>query len=98
MINEIRIVEAFHDGKASVQVIKESMRMYPVAGSGIGRYADRDIELGGYLIPKGTEVAVCLHTMHMVPWNFPDPDTFRADRWLGGADGAPHPPCLSRHF
>ena len=37
------------------QVIKESMRMFPVGGSGIGRYADKDINLGGYWIPKGTE-------------------------------------------
>jgi cytochrome P450 family 27 subfamily C len=64
------------------QVIRESMRMFPVGGSGIGRYADRDVELGGYLIPKGTEVAVCLYTMHRVPWNFPDPDSFKPDRWL----------------
>ncbi len=56
--------------------------MFPVGGSGIGRYADRDIDLGGYLIPKGTEVAVCLHTMHMVPWNFPEPKRFSLDRWL----------------
>ena len=56
--------------------------MFPVGGSGIGRYADRDIDLGGYLIPKGTEVAVCLHTMHMVPWNFPEPTRFSLDRWL----------------
>lgn len=66
----------------AVQIIKESMRMFPVGGSGIGRYADRDIDLGGYLIPKGTEVAVCLHTMHMVPWNFPEPTRFSLDRWL----------------
>lgn len=56
--------------------------MFPVGGSGIGRYADRDIDLGGFLIPKGTEVAVCLHTMHMVPWNFPEPTRFSLDRWL----------------
>ena len=71
------------------QVIKESMRLFPVGGSGIGRYADRDINLGGYLIPKGTEVAVCLHTLHNVPWNFPDPDRFDLDRWLSPAGAAP---------
>ena len=70
---------------AAMQIIKESMRMFPVGGSGIGRYADRDIDLGGYLIPKGTEVAVCLHTMHMVPWNFPEPTRFSLDRWLQDA-------------
>ncbi len=64
------------------QVIRESMRMFPVGGSGIGRYADKAVNLGGYLIPAGTEVAVCLHTMHMVPWNFPEPERFNPDRWL----------------
>ncbi|CAL5227143.1 g10055 [Coccomyxa viridis] len=79
-------------------IIKESMRMFPVGGSGIGRYADRDIDLGGYLIPKGTEVAVCLHTMHMVPWNFPEPTRFSLDRWLqdsgsGAVSQAPDSPA-----
>ena len=82
------------------QIIKESMRMFPVGGSGIGRYADRDVDLGGYLIPKGTEVAVCLHTMQMVPWNFPEPTRFDLGRWLddagAGAGHAPFPlPSLS---
>ncbi|CAL8466632.1 g6168 [Coccomyxa elongata] len=63
-------------------VIRESMRMFPVGGSGIGRYTDKAVNLGGYLIPAGTEVAVCLHTMHMVPWNFPEPERFNPDRWL----------------
>ena len=63
--------------------------MFPVGGSGIGRYADRDIDLGGYLIPKGTEVAVCLHTMHMVPWNFPEPTRFSLERWLDSGDSLP---------
>ena len=63
--------------------------MFPVGGSGIGRYADRDIDLGGYLIPKGTEVACCLHTMQMVPWNFPQPTRFDLGRWLEDAGAAP---------
>jgi cytochrome P450 len=61
--------------------VMESMRMFPVAGAGIGRYADRDIDLGGFHIPKGTEVAVCLHTLHNVPWNFPEPDRFYPERF-----------------
>ena len=70
--------------------------MFPVGGSGIGRYADRDIDLGGYLIPKGTEVAVCLHTMHMVPWNFPEPTRFSLERWLqDSGDSLPLSPRLA---
>ena len=75
--------------------------MFPVGGSGIGRFADKDINLGGYWIPKGTEVAVCLHTLHNVPWHFPEPDTFSLDRWLtpapAGAWQAPTRLCISWH-
>ncbi len=79
-----------------VQVIRESMRMFPVGGSGIGRYADKDVNLGGYLIPAGTEVAVCLHTMHMVPWNFPEPTRFSLERWLqDSGDSLPLSPRLA---
>ena len=68
--------------------------MFPVGGSGIGRYADKAVNLGGYLIPAGTEVAVCLHTMHMVPWNFPEPERFNPDRWLATVEeGACMFPC-----
>lgn len=73
-------------GLCDGQVVMESMRMFPVAGAGIGRYADRDIDLGGYHIPKGTEVAVCLHTLHNVPWNFPEPDRFCPERFDGSVD------------
>lgn len=65
--------------------------MFPVAGAGIGRYADRDINLGGFHIPKGTEVAVCLHTLHNVPWNFPEPDKFNPERF----DDAVAPACAT---
>ena len=38
------------------QVIKESLRMFPVAATGLSRCTDEDTILGGYLIPAGTEV------------------------------------------
>ncbi len=41
-----------------MQVIKESLRMFPVAATGLSRCTDEDTVLGGYLIPAGTEVQV----------------------------------------
>ena len=40
------------------QVIKESLRLFPVAATGLSRCTDEDTVLGGYLIPAGTEVQV----------------------------------------
>lgn len=54
-----------------MQVIKESLRMFPVAATGLSRCTDEDTVLGGYLIPAGTEVQVwqciisCTPTGHL---------------------------------
>ena len=40
------------------QVLKESLRMFPVAATGLSRCADEDCVLGGYHIPVGTEIQV----------------------------------------
>ena len=42
----------------SVQVIKESQRLFPAAAIGPIRMAAENAELGGYFIPKGTRVQV----------------------------------------
>ena len=41
-----------------IQVVKESMRMFPVSASGLGRYTAEPTVLGGYHIPAGCEVQV----------------------------------------
>ena len=37
-------------------VIKEGMRLWPVAASGSNRVLSQDISYGGYLLPKGATV------------------------------------------
>ncbi|CAK0786682.1 hypothetical protein CVIRNUC_009896 [Coccomyxa viridis] len=37
-------------------VLKESLRMFPVAATGLSRCTDEDCVLGGYHIPAGTEI------------------------------------------
>ncbi len=70
-------------------VIKESTRLYPPAW-GFGREALHDCEIGGYKIPKGTQVVVSQWVMHRDGRFFEDPETFRPERWLDGStDGLP---------
>lgn len=40
------------------QVIRESMRMFPVSASGLGRCTTEPTVIGGYLVPATTEVQV----------------------------------------
>jgi cytochrome P450 len=61
-------------------VIKESMRLYPPA-PGIGREALADCEVGGYFVPKGTQIALLQWLVHRDPRWFDEPKSFRPERW-----------------
>jgi cytochrome P450 len=61
-------------------VVRESMRMYPPAW-GIAREALADCEIGGYHIPKRTQVFMIQWLVHRDARWFDDPLTFRPERW-----------------
>jgi cytochrome P450 len=63
-------------------VVMEAMRLYPPAWA-IGREAIRDVEIGGYHLPKGTIVLMSQWVMHRDPRYFDDPTRFRPERWAG---------------
>jgi cytochrome P450 len=64
-------------------VILESLRCYPPAWM-VGRRALRDTELGGYAVPRGTQILIHFWAMHRNPQFFPRPESFFPERWLGG--------------
>jgi cytochrome P450 len=62
------------------QVIKESLRLHPPAWV-ITREAAADIQLGSYVIPKGSTIEICQHVMHRDARWFPDPLRFLPERF-----------------
>eukprot|EP00076_Gallus_gallus_P010147 XP_004942948.1 cytochrome P450 27C1 [Gallus gallus] len=62
-------------------VLKETLRLYPVL-PGNGRVTQKDLVVGGYLIPKGTQLALCHYTTSYSEENFPMANEFRPERWL----------------
>jgi len=62
-------------------VIKESMRLYPPAWS-LARTAAKDFEIGGYLVPAGSNVVMSQWIMHRDPRFFPSPEQFDPGRWF----------------
>ncbi len=62
-------------------IIKESMRLHPPVWS-ISRNAAEDVELGGYIVPKGTDVWINAWILHRDARWFPEPLEFRPERWL----------------
>lgn len=61
-------------------VIKESLRLLPPAGIGV-RITSKSCELGGYTIPKGTNVFFNQMITHRLPDLYEEPDRFKPERW-----------------
>ena len=66
-------------------VVKEAMRLYPPAFA-MARESVRDTQLGNYAVPKGTVVIASPYTQHRRAELFPDPETFRPERFAEEAE------------
>jgi cytochrome P450 len=90
------------------RVIQETMRLYPPVWA-TAREAVEDCEIGGYAVPKGTQLVPCLWVVHRDRRWFDQPEAFRPERW--GDDLAKRLPrcaflpfgegprtCIGNHF
>jgi len=66
-------------------VLKESMRLYPPAYF-IGRRALVDTTVAGFEVAKGRTVFINVWGLHRDARLFPDPEAFRPERFLDGAE------------
>jgi len=73
--------------KYTEMIAKETMRLYPPAYA-VGREAIEETEIGGYRVPKGTQLFAFQWVTHRDPRYFDEPDAFKPERWTNG-DPAP---------
>jgi cytochrome P450 len=64
-------------------VVKESLRIRPIMPVGGARLVKRDIEIGGHVIPPGAILVNAMYLLHRRPDLYPEPDTFKPERFLG---------------
>lgn len=69
--------------KFTEQIAKECMRLYPPA-FGLGREAIHDCEIGGYRVPKGTQVFMFQWATQRDARFYDQPNEFRPERWTEG--------------
>lgn len=74
-------VDAGDDDSYLDAVMKETMRLCPAAPIVVRKLLE-PMELGGFEIPAGTTVAPCVHLVHRRPEIYPEPLSFRPERFL----------------
>jgi cytochrome P450 family 135 len=79
--------EGANEGKSTAYldaVVEETLRLRPVVLF-VGRQLQKPTTLGGYDLPVGTVVGPSIYLAHTRPDVFPDPYTFRPERFLAGS-------------
>ncbi len=62
------------------QVMAEAMRLFPPAWA-IGRHIETDYELGGYILPRGSEIWMSQYVVHRDPRFYDYPLAFMPERF-----------------
>ena len=61
-------------------IVREAMRLYPPA-YGLGREAIEECEIGGFRVPRKTQIFMFQWVTQRDPRFFPEPDAFQPERW-----------------
>src|SRR5688572_26511304 len=66
--------------KYTDMIVREAMRLYPPA-YGLGREAVEECEIGGFRVPRKTQIFMFQWVTQRDPRFFPEPDLFYPERW-----------------
>ena len=75
--------------------LAESMRYRTIGPFGLPHKASEDTEVGGYLVPAGTQVLGNIYSIHHDPQYWDSPNEFIPERFLPQEDGSMSPALTS---
>lgn len=69
--------------------VREALRLLPPVPIFLRQTAkDREIEIGGWSVPKDTQVFLCNYAVHRSVRNWAEPDSWKPSRWTPGVKDA----------
>lgn len=72
------------------RVLNETLRLYPPA-TRTGRVGNTELDIGGYKVPKGIELAFAIYALHRDPEIWPEPEKFDPERFSPEKKSERHP-------
>lgn len=72
------------------RVLNETLRLYPPA-TRTSRVGKTELDIGGYKIPKGIELAFAVYALHRDPEIWPEPEKFDPERFSPEKKSERHP-------
>ncbi|HXS33497.1 MAG TPA: cytochrome P450 [Solirubrobacterales bacterium] len=84
-----RLVEEIDAGEDAylTATIQETLRIRPVLPNVAPRLVAKPIEIGGWTYPAGCSLVLNSYLIHHEPEIYPEPDSFRPERFLGEQPG-----------
>ena len=88
LVRHPHILERLRDGddEYADAVVKETLRLRPPLSIVLRRLTE-PMEIGGRMLPAGVNIAPCIYLMHRRADLYPDPFSFRPERFLEGQGG-----------
>ncbi|KAI9251372.1 cytochrome P450 [Phascolomyces articulosus] len=85
-IDVLPTVEQINEMTYTQMIIKETMRVNTIVQNIVSRKVVEDVDIGGFVVPKGAQVTLDIMAIHRNPKIWKNPDEFNPERFEPGGE------------